>query len=528
MALKPYFKNRASRAISLSGSIKFDVNMLEWSVYGGAEKATITASGDKLALWQLTNWLRYAVEIIDEKSRVAWAGYVSEVVIRAGRYQIGVSIEAMSNKVAVRYCYVEPGTNIVGNTKTTGWAENTESTAEFGTKEFLYSAAGMTDEAAESLRDTILELRGVPNGVVDYIGGDGEITAAIICRGWWNTLDWRMASVDYGYATSYIAGTTTTYQDMGNNGTASSIFQQVTMVGGINASRVSIYGYKVGTAHADDFQFRVMELANGTPIAAIGSVSVSPSSFGTATTGAWVTGTITSDCSLQNGATYGLEITRTGAVNSSNYYKINMGTALGYDGGSMGIYNGTSYVTRSPDADMPFSIAGNMSVDTGQQIYNLITQYGDYAAAVEMDFTGGTTGSYSGSYQDGRVSAKTAVRTLMDAGGPNGRRLLAAVDYDRRFRVYEEPSSASPKYKMDANGKITSLSGMRLPEHLPPIGSWVMLDNFISPAINMSSFGNPTLQFLEGGVWTQLNGFVPRFKGNPTASELARYTRLTR
>ena len=132
------------------------VNSLEWSILGGSRAASVTLFGNKTNLWEALQWLRCPLVVFDERRRTCWNGYVNEIHVRVGAVEVRVGLATMTNRVAVRFSYIPPGGELSGDRLTTAWAEDAGSQAEFGIKELLRSAAGMTPATAEQLRDAVL------------------------------------------------------------------------------------------------------------------------------------------------------------------------------------------------------------------------------------------------------------------------------------------------------------------------------------------------------------------------------------
>jgi hypothetical protein len=117
-----------------------------------------------------------------------------------------VSLSDMFNKVSVGYSFVEVGTNTVGVRKTTTAVTDANSIAEFGTRELIHMAGGLSDSEAANLGAGLLARLAWPKGGLTRWGGGEEMTATIYCRGWWDTLFWQYANV------STTASTETTAQ----------------------------------------------------------------------------------------------------------------------------------------------------------------------------------------------------------------------------------------------------------------------------------------------------------------------------
>jgi hypothetical protein len=115
----------------------------------------------------------------------------------------------MANNVACTYSFIEAGGTVVGKRKTTEYSAYAYGTAEYGQRDYMVSVDGMSDASGTLVRNLYLQQHQVPPGVAE-IGGQ----LSVICRGWWDTMDWRMAS-NTGTAgtaiTSKLRGLVTSY-----------------------------------------------------------------------------------------------------------------------------------------------------------------------------------------------------------------------------------------------------------------------------------------------------------------------------
>lgn len=195
MSLLVRFKDRDfDESLALAG-IAAGAESLTWNAQGGPEDAVLAVSGPELALWQLDGILRYAVEVVNDLGESIWWGYVHGVEFQKGAIRFGLSLDRMSNSVAVAYSTVD------GETGRTAYAADAESVATYGTKQLLVSADNMTVAAAERRRATELNRRRLPivSPPVNVGGGDGKLSVMLECRGWLDTLAWPYYSRDEGW-----------------------------------------------------------------------------------------------------------------------------------------------------------------------------------------------------------------------------------------------------------------------------------------------------------------------------------------
>lgn len=210
MNLQPIFQTRDFAGVMAFPQVTFTVTRYSFAAVGGPDQATLAAGGQADALWELLNWLRAPVELVDDEGTARWWGYVHEVIVQVGRVQIGVSLDTLYNRVNVVYSYVEPGTNAVGTRANTGWAQYDDSVSEYGTRELLHSLSGDTPTSATAARDTALAMMQLPRPVLTPSYAQGEASATLTLRGWWYTLEWTYFARTAGIESHTTGGTAQT------------------------------------------------------------------------------------------------------------------------------------------------------------------------------------------------------------------------------------------------------------------------------------------------------------------------------
>jgi hypothetical protein len=175
---------------AISPSVLPSVVSYSQTVIGGSKQATLEVAGDRKILLEYLNKLRTPVEFTDERGQKVWWGFIADVSVQFGAITIGVSLDTMSNKIAIAYSLVDPGSATVGTRATTAWATDTVSVAQYGTKELMASVSGATAAQAEQARDVLLAQKKYPIPTV-ALADQNDGKATIHCRGWWDTLGWR-------------------------------------------------------------------------------------------------------------------------------------------------------------------------------------------------------------------------------------------------------------------------------------------------------------------------------------------------
>jgi hypothetical protein len=146
--------------------------------------------GNADSLWKLLGWLRYGVELYAPNGEPRWWGHIEEMELVSGAITIGVSLESMSNSIAVAY--------VSGVTRnTSAYLDDDDSVDTYGRKELILLQDNLTEAGAEELQTTVLNARRYPISSL-VIGDVRETRATLYCRGWWQTLAWENYARDEG------------------------------------------------------------------------------------------------------------------------------------------------------------------------------------------------------------------------------------------------------------------------------------------------------------------------------------------
>jgi hypothetical protein len=165
----------------------WDVQSLVWAAVGGPEMAILESDADVTPA-QALDLLRCPV-VVSVAHQPVWWGFVESVDVGLDAWRVGASLESMTNYTAVAYSYVAPGSQEVGQRRTTAWVGDEESRSVYGTKAALLSVSGASDAQAEAVRDTYLAQQRWPRAQV--MEGEGGARLRVVARGWWDTLAWQ-------------------------------------------------------------------------------------------------------------------------------------------------------------------------------------------------------------------------------------------------------------------------------------------------------------------------------------------------
>lgn len=154
---------------------------------GGFESAdtTFVTDLDEAVTW--LNRLMWACWVYDAELWTVWEGFLSQVSVTIGGERRSVSVDALANRINVRY------TNALGEPASTGASSNTTSIGLYGTKDRVLSLSNTTLSAAQNIRAAALAAMAYPRAVpASEIGTSEaqEVRVDLAFSGWYPTLDW--------------------------------------------------------------------------------------------------------------------------------------------------------------------------------------------------------------------------------------------------------------------------------------------------------------------------------------------------
>jgi hypothetical protein len=234
------------------------------------------------------------------------------------------------------------------------------------------------------------------------------------------------------------------------------------------AAEVTLRVRKVGSP-ADELKVELCGSSGGNPGSVLDSGMIDPDDM---TTGMdWRVAALSNSVTLTYGTTYWLVISRTGSNDADNYYVVDVSEEAEYTLGSLKLWNGSAWVTRNPDADLPFVVWGEW--ETTEQLEQLATACGQFFTAVEVV---DASGVYARQYREGDNYALDEARELLEMGASDGRRMLAMVTRERRLLFYKQPeSNSSLDWQLGNDGAVVSPLGEPIAPGKTPAGRWVHL-----------------------------------------------------
>lgn len=495
------YRRDFSEPLSIPPAV-YEVLSYSWRTIGGPNRASVSVSGSLEALVQMLDMLRCPVEISNDNAQPVWWGYVSEVRIRSGVYEIGVSLDSLGNSVTVVYARVAGGQTTAGERATTAAGADANSIAEYGTKELRISASDSSDTQALRLRDAVLDQRKLPLAEIRNTGAtaEGSASATIECRGWWETLGWQYYSDAVRVEENTTLGGPKDHPtlNLGNTGLAQSFtFADATAVWAVDSVELLLGGFNHDLTLSICADNGLAAAGPGTVLAsatlAAGGVDLEAGDTNRTTF------TFDTPVNLSGGTTYWLQLSN-GAIMWVNW---NASLSNPYARGELRMRDSalrwTSSIGGQADGawDAPFKING--IVQTTQQIAAVVTGKGQFITATDIE---NASGVWSSPFRDGDKTALAVIEDLLKAGTANGRRLLATVTVDRRLRVYEEPAAAAGTYSAAiSDSTIYDPYDTEVSPELCPVGVWVAIRDMPPLTDYANALVSPSPFFVEEATY---------------------------
>ncbi len=452
----------------------------------GPLAATILVRGDELELWQLIERVRCPIKIFTDFGDCSWWGFIAEIKLSLGAWEVGVSIDSMRNAITVAY----EDENNNGQTARTSWAEDSQSINEYGRREILLSTNGSNLAHAEAARDAAMARLRYPVPVITPAQGEGALGGVLYCRGWGDTLGWIYYDNPAGRE-EYAPSGSSASQNLGDVAANTKVCQSFQVGVAWSAKSIAVRLMKAG-APADSFTAALYAAdgGGGMPGTLLNSGTLAASGIGESSE--WLEIALSASVSLSASTTYWIVLSRSGANDAANYYMVEVSEALGYADGILKLYNGSSYADRSPNADLIFRVLS--TEDTAIQAAAM-ADAGEFISGVDRGVF--TSGILTQQYRDGYASGLFELNELLWMGTSNSRRMLARIGEHRRLQIAEEPASSTRPYLLQRDGSLRDASDTPVRNELCPVGMWARFKDIIPPSVDITRLADPAKLFIE-------------------------------
>lgn len=237
-------------------------------------------------------------------------------------------------------------------------------------------------------------------------------------------------------------------------------------------THVAVKVRRVGSP-SDNFRIGIYPDVSGSP----GTVLTANETLGSALYSelTWTEFAFATPVTLTGGTKYWVGIRRTGSANLSDGYELAVDEELGFAGGVVRVYDGSSWVARDPDADVPFRVIGEIS--STEQIAKAIDAVDDFRhTLVQVDSNVSIR-----QYVDDERMVSEEIDEMLEAGTDGGERLVAYVANDDSVVVTTAPQSSfgTPNLVLGSDGKVRYANGSPYPPGALVYGRYVDVDTLL-------------------------------------------------
>lgn len=491
--------------------VVFQPNSYRMSTLGGPVESSITAYGTREALYDLIELLRCPVKMYDWYAQNLFWGFINEVQVRSEALEIAVTLDGMANKVCLEYSSMTPGEVVVGDQVLTDWTSDAVSISSYGTKELIASLPDIPSALAAAKRDLLLAQKKYPTTTWYMSGEQGSLSATLLCKGWWSTLDWMYYQNNSGYEAYTTSGEgVQPFGDLSWRASAGQSFQ-LGVATGWYADQILVKVRKQGSP-SDNITVELKSDNAGSPGTQLAFGTITAASAPTDYN--WVIVSLNTRVWVAPATTYWVTLSRSGAIDATNYFVVDVNQELGYTRGVLRLYDGGSWNARVPDADMNFQVQG--VIQTTDQLAAMEAACGQFLTGIKLDLPSGV---YSCPYRPGTSSALEEALELLKAGTSNNRRMLAEVTVERVLRIYEEPAKPSaPDLLMVPSGRVKTLIGQLWPPFWNPVGKWVGMKDVVPTNLDSTLITDPYMVFIDEYAYSfqdKVGTIYPRTEPSP-------------
>ncbi len=462
MSLSVHFSARDFSSPILTG-FKADPIRMDWTAYGGPEKAQIKLLGNEGELFQAACLLRCPVMVNDHIGSQVWWGFVEEVIVFWKGVRFTISLENLYNKVSVRYAFISPD-NKLGEGLDIAPANDIPSQIEFGIKEITLHRSGIADDFAENLRDTFLLAAAWPKSTLSQRTAPGQTYALVNCAGWIKTLAWQSYKNSEGfYANAGPGPGVFSFGQSASYRTPTQVFTP----GAAGSLKYAYFQLRGVGNPTRNLNAQLRDIA-GTLLATSAGVSGSIlSSIGYT----WVKFSFAVPFTLVGGTTYMIGVTAN-TTDPVRYFAIRTDENENYSYGNGCYFNGASWVNlpsiTNPGGVPDLLFRALCITDTGSQISAIANAGNQFFTRI----TAPSSGVLTCPYRDNGSDCLDEINGLMALGTTEQRKILASVSPERQLVFYEQPDPAVSTVFMDARGYFYTYQGTALSPCFPPVGQF--------------------------------------------------------
>ncbi len=462
----------------LQPELELQVERLTWKALGGPHEAVMTGTardsgGDAFLAQWAPDVLRRPVTVTNQAGEQAWWGYVHRVEVDRAGSSLVYNLDQLANRVCVLYWQQEPQLEWSGERSFTPWVDDLGSQKIYGVKERIFQLRSM--DAAEALRarDALLAQHSRPQPHLTGSRSAGlKSRVRLECRGWWETLTWKIARFDDGYE-GFVKPASIT-QNLGRSASADARIAQSfrTAYGNWMCGEAVVNIRSVGVT-TDQVICELCADANGTPGAMLTSATVDAGLVSGSRW--WVKFLFDPRVEIQANTPYWLVFSRSGALSTANYYQLYMDNSNSYPNGKLMTWSGTAWLDSAGGlGDVNFYTTGYTARSTRLAELTAQENGGQFLTDLQVQ---SVVGGETLLKREGILDCQSELESLLAQGSDSASRLLAQIEADRRLVIYDQPAEEAWCYMLDGSGVLRTRSGRAAWSHDPLAGQRVWLAN---------------------------------------------------
>ncbi len=442
------------------------VRRLTWGLPGGPRQAVLSASLPASAAglidpdWAL-EMLRRPLTVT-AAGETSWWGWVQRVELRGGRLACAFDLDGLSNRVAVQYWQRQPTLERSGEQRLTAWAEDGHSLSEYGRKERILCLPSIYEAQALAARNAWLQSAAAVSGQAAALSQavDG-LEVRLVCRGWWDSLDWVYAP-RLEQREGFLEPAQT-LQRLGRTTSDERLAQSFRLTGtGWWLNDVCVDGKVVG-ACSDALRLDVCADVGGVPGSALTSVSIPAAQI---SGGRWdVRFALSAPLYLPAETTYWLKLTRSGALDTLNYYQVYREDTNPYPKGQLLIWTGSAWSALAGGAaDLNFSLGAVQPLAERIALLAGPLWGGQFLNGVHfVDLPGG----YAPLWKSTELTCREELEGLLTSAGG----LQAHISAGRVLEIHAPAGEEAPRCRLELDGSLVALDGRALPVNGTALGT---------------------------------------------------------
>jgi hypothetical protein len=231
----------------------------------------------------------------------------------------------------------------------------------------------------------------------------------------------------------------------------------------------------------DNFRIGLYPDSGGIPGTVLSAIEIVGSTLYTEST--WMEWPLDVPLLLSASTTYYLNMRRTGSPSLTDGYEITIDDEAHYAGGTLRVYNGTTWVAPPTDnpngTDMPFRLIGE--IQSTELLAKALTAASGTGGAFTNTLIFIQSNVMVRQYVEDVRAALDEINEMLDAGTSDGKRLVASVERDRSVvvDVQQEATYPSQNLLFGRDGKLHTATGSLLAPGVLVYGQYVDMESLM-------------------------------------------------